>query len=119
MSSNDPWLNPFLDPVENRRCLTFNIISIKKRFLSKTILDNSFRLSYIDSLDSILRICKTSLLVHNLMTIVVGNKQNQNFPGETRNFFDTEVRVWFCSGTFSGFLVLVSVPGFKILELPG
>ena len=31
MSSNDPWLNPFLDSVENRRCLTFNIISIKKR----------------------------------------------------------------------------------------
>ena len=23
MSSNDPWLNRFLDPVENRRCLTF------------------------------------------------------------------------------------------------
>ena len=51
MSYNDPWLNPFLDPVENRRCLTFNIISIKKRFLSKTILDNSFRLSYVDNLE--------------------------------------------------------------------
>ena len=88
MSSNDPWLNPFLDPVENRRCLTFNIISIKKRFLSKTILDNSFRLSYIDSLDkliSYLRICKTSL-VDNLMTIVVGNKRNQNLPAKARKF---------------------------------
>ena len=85
MSSNDPWLNPFLDPVENRRCLTFNIISIKKRFLSKTILDNSFRLSYIDSLDSYLRICKTSL-VDNLMTFVVGNKRNQNLPAKARKF---------------------------------
>ena len=27
MSSNDPWLNTFLDPVENRRCLTFHITS--------------------------------------------------------------------------------------------
>ena len=79
MSSNDPWLNPFLDPVENRRCLTFNIISIKKRFLSKTILDNSFRLSYIDKLDSYLRIYKTTF-IDNLMTIVVGNKRNQNPP---------------------------------------
>ena len=85
MSSNDPWLNPFLDPVENRRCLTFNIISIKKRFLSKTILDNSFRLSYIDSLESYLRVCKTSLVV-NLMTIVVGNKRNQNLPAKARKF---------------------------------
>ena len=85
MSSNNPWLNHFLDLVENRRCLTFNIISIKKRFLSKTILDNFFRLSYIDSLDSYLRICKTTL-VDNLMTIVVGNKQNQNLPAKARKF---------------------------------
>ena len=60
-------------------------ISIKKRFLSKTILDNSFRLSYIDSLDSYLRICKTSL-VDNLMTIVVGNKQNPNIPAKAGKF---------------------------------
>ena len=85
MSSNDPWLNPFLDPVENRRCLTFNIISIKNRFLSKTILDNSFRLSYIDNLDSYLSICKRSL-IDNLITIVVGNKRNQNLPAKARKF---------------------------------
>ena len=73
MSSNDPWLNPFLDPVKNCRSLTFNIISIEKRFLSKTILDNSFRLSYIDNSDGYLRIYKTTL-IDNLMTIVVENK---------------------------------------------
>jgi len=85
MSSNDPWLIPFLDPIENLRCSTFNIVSIKKRFLSKTILDNSFRLSYIDNLDNYLSICTTTL-IDNLMTIVVGIKRNQNLLAKARQF---------------------------------
>ena len=36
-----------------------------------------------------------------------------------QEFSETEIRFWFRSGTILGFLVSVSVPGFKIFELPG
>ena len=42
-----------------------------------------------------------------------------NSSCQNHEFSETEIRLWFRSGTFSGFLVLVSVPGFEILELPG
>ena len=36
-----------------------------------------------------------------------------------QEFSETEIRFWFRSDTFSGFLVSVSVPGFKFIGLPG
>ena len=44
MSSNDLGLNPFLDPIEIFRYLTFHIVSIKKDFDQK-ILKKIFPLS--------------------------------------------------------------------------
>jgi len=36
-----------------------------------------------------------------------------------QEFSETEILFWFRSGTFSGFLVSVLVPGFKIFGLAG
>ena len=36
-----------------------------------------------------------------------------------QEFSETEIRLWFRSGTILDFLFLVLVPGFNIFELPG
>ena len=59
------------------------------------------------------------------MMAVVGNRgagREQTKPKSScrnQEFSETEIRFWFRSGTILGFLVSVSVPGFKIFELPG
>ena len=52
---------------------------------------------------------------------VVATREQTKPKSSCRNqeFSETEIRFWFRSGTFSGFLVSVSVPGFKIFGLPG
>ena len=41
------------------------------------------------------------------------------FSCQNQEFSETELRFWFRSGTFLGFLVSDSVPGFKFVGLPG
>ena len=50
-----------------------------------------------------------------------GTREQTKPKSSCRNqeFSETEIRFWFRSGTILGFLVSVSVPGFKIFELPG
>ena len=65
--------------------------------------------------------------IHKLTVDSRGSKEVRETREQTKpksscrnqEFSETEIRFWFRSGTFSGFLVSVSVPGFKIFGLPG
>ena len=57
-----------------------------------------------------------------LLSMTMPKYREQTKPKSScrnQEFSETEIRFWFRSGTILGFLVSVSVPGFKIFELPG
>ena len=51
--------------------------------------------------------------------VVIREQTKPKSSCRNQEFSETEIRFWFRSGTILGFLVSVSVPGFKIFELPG
>ena len=57
------------------------------------------------------------ILLPHFLTIREQTKPKSSCRNQ--EFSETEIRFWFRSGTILGFLVSVSVPGFKIFELPG
>ena len=90
--------------------------SLEEVVTTKLLLDVS-TVAKLYSTNPRLRVAQHKVQV--LLRVEVREQTKPKSSCRNQEFTKTEIRLWFCSGTFSSLLVSVSVPGFKILELPG